>query len=210
MAPGSWSVYTQPPSFDPSDLQFLSELQFFASGSRLRPAGATFAQPQNIKTDKCHLSSKFHAHPSRPSPPFPLISLQTGLRLPRRHREGGNPSHHRPEQPPRQMAFRQQQPVVPRVLHQPAAGLHQPLLQTGQRPVVDSLRQHQSPPQVAQVVRHHTQPQSRLVRSEPMATQPGHLHRLLTTARRLPTRCLVQKALVPDHRLITRSSHGPR
>jgi len=30
------------------------------------------------------------------------------------------------------MAFRQQQPVVPRVLDQPAAGLHQPLLQTGQ------------------------------------------------------------------------------
>jgi len=43
-------------------------------------------------------------------------------------RQGGNPSHHHPEQPPRQTAFRQHQPVVPRVLDQPAAGLHQPLL----------------------------------------------------------------------------------
>jgi hypothetical protein len=43
--------------------------------------------------------------------------------------------------------------VVPRVLdQQPATRLHQPLLQTGQRPVVDRLRQHQPPPQVPQVV----------------------------------------------------------
>ena len=39
------------------------------------------------------------------------------------------------------MALGQQQPVVTGVLHQPAARLHQPLLQAGKRPVADSLRQ---------------------------------------------------------------------
>jgi hypothetical protein len=33
------------------------------------------------------------------------------------------------------VAFGQREPVVPGVLDQPAAGLHQPLLQAGQRPV---------------------------------------------------------------------------
>jgi hypothetical protein len=32
------------------------------------------------------------------------------------------------------------------MFHQPAARLHQPLLQAGQRPVVDPLRHHQPPP----------------------------------------------------------------
>jgi len=39
-----------------------------------------------------------------------------------------------------------QQPVLTGVLHQPPARLHQPLLQAGQRPAVDSLRQRQPPP----------------------------------------------------------------
>src|SRR6516162_10584298 len=77
------------------------------------------------------------------------------------------------------MAFRQQQPVVARVLDQPAARLHQPLLQTAQRPVVNSPRQHQPPPQVPQVVGNYAQPKPHLVRPESMATQPRHLHRLL-------------------------------
>src|ERR1019366_595167 len=55
-------------------------------------------------------------------------------------------AHHAPEQPPGQVALRQHQPVVPRVLDQPAAGLHQPLLQAGQGPTFDLLRQHQPPP----------------------------------------------------------------
>ncbi len=35
---------------------------------------------------------------------------------------------------------------------QPSSGLHQPLLQTAQRPVLDSLGQRQSPPQIPQIV----------------------------------------------------------
>jgi hypothetical protein len=44
-------------------------------------------------------------------------------------------SHHRSEPRSRQVPFRQHQPVVPRVLHQPPSRLHQPLLYAGQRPV---------------------------------------------------------------------------
>jgi hypothetical protein len=42
---------------------------------------------------------------------------------------------------PRQMALRQQEPVVAGMLYQSAAGFHQPLLQAGQRPVTDLLGQ---------------------------------------------------------------------
>ena len=55
----------------------------------------------------------------------------------------------------------------------------QPRLQARERPVVDSLRQHQPPPQVAQVVGQHAQPESYLIGPEMMAAQPRHLHRLL-------------------------------
>src|SRR5262249_44195478 len=43
--------------------------------------------------------------------------------------------------PPRQVPFCQQQPLIPRVLHQPATRLYQALLQARQRPRVDPLRQ---------------------------------------------------------------------
>ena len=43
---------------------------------------------------------------------------------------------------------------------QPAAGLHQPLLQTGKRPVLNPLRHHQTPPQVSQVVGQQAQRQA--------------------------------------------------
>jgi hypothetical protein len=42
--------------------------------------------------------------------------------------------------------------ACPGVLDQPSSRLHQPLLQARQRPGVDSLRQHEATPQVAQVV----------------------------------------------------------
>ena len=38
-----------------------------------------------------------------------------------RHRQRCDSGHHVPKQPPRQMALRQQQPVVPRMLDQSAA-----------------------------------------------------------------------------------------
>jgi hypothetical protein len=43
------------------------------------------------------------------------------------------------------MSFGQQQPVVAGMFHQPSTSLHQPLLQAGQRPVLDSLGQRQPP-----------------------------------------------------------------
>jgi hypothetical protein len=46
------------------------------------------------------------------------------------------------------MALCQQQPVVAGMLYQPAADFHQLLLQAGQRPRLDFLRQHPPPPQV--------------------------------------------------------------
>ena len=49
-----------------------------------------------------------------------------------RHRQRPDPPQHVAEQPPGQMSFRQQEPVVPRVLHEPSAGFHQPVLQARQ------------------------------------------------------------------------------
>src|ERR1022692_4864330 len=161
-----------------------------------------------------------------------------------------------PPQPPREVTLRQQQPVISGVLDQASACFHQPLLQARERPVLDSLRQHQPPPQVPQVVGQHAQPESYLIGPEMMAAQPRHLHRLLAffdpllrraslvvetdhspavrpqvghdesdsgeqlpkvelhlrhhPTRRLPTRRLVEKALVPDHGFMTGPSYRPR
>src|ERR1039458_7933808 len=77
------------------------------------------------------------------------------------------------------MSFRQQKPVVASMLHQPPPGLHQSLLQARQRPILNPLRQFQPPPQIPQVVSQQAQCQPDLVRAEPMARKPRHLHRLL-------------------------------
>jgi len=66
-------------------------------------------------------------------------------RLPRRHRQGGDPSYHRPEEPPGRMALGQQQPVMPGVLDQSAARLHHSLWQARQRPLADPVWQHRAP-----------------------------------------------------------------
>lgn len=73
------------------------------------------------------------------------------------------------------MALGQQQLVVTGVLHQPIARLRQPLLQAGERPGVDSLRQRRAPLQDSEVVSDHAQPQPHLVGPEPMAAQPRQL-----------------------------------
>jgi hypothetical protein len=78
-------------------------------------------------------------------------------------------SQHAPKQPPREVTLRQQQPIIAGMLDQPPARLDQPLLQTRQGPVADAPRQHQSPPQVPEIVRDHAQPQSYLIGPEPVA-----------------------------------------
>src|ERR1017187_1633254 len=189
-------------------------------------------------------TASFQGFPQTPLSPRPLLCQRV------------NPPDHAHEQPPCEMALCQHQPVVPCVLDQSAARLHQPLLQTGQRPVLGLLRQHQPPPEVSQVVGDEAQPEPHFIRPEPMATQPRHLHRLLAfldpllrrpplvvephhrpavrlqvghdephtreqfakvelhlrhhAPRRLPTRRLVEKAFVPDHRLMAWASHWPR
>ena len=95
--------------------------------------------------------------------PLSAVFIFQALRLPRWQRQHRDASHHTPNQPLRQMAFRQQKPVVAGMLYQPSTCLHQPLLQAGQRPRFDSLRQHQPPPQVAQVVGENAEPQPNFV-----------------------------------------------
>ena len=60
-----------------------------------------------------------------------------------------------------------------------APGLHQPLLQAGQRPVLNPSRQTHTPPQIPQVVGQQTQRQPHLVRAKTMTRKAGHLYGLL-------------------------------
>ena len=134
------------------------------------------------------------------------VSLATVRRLPRGHWQSLDPPHHCPEEPPRQVTLRQEQPIVPGVLDQTATRFHQPLLQAGERPVVDSLRQHQMPPEVAQVVGDHTQPEPYLVRPKSVAAQPRHLHRLLAFFDPLLRRAAL--VVEPHHRPAVRLQVG--
>ena len=91
------------------------------------------------------------------TPLEPKLLILTRATLPTRHRQRPDPSQHVAEQPPVQIPLGQQQPVIPRVLDQPTAGLHQPVLQARQRPTLDPVRQSEPSPQVAQVVGQHAE-----------------------------------------------------
>src|SRR5262245_3902808 len=88
-----------------------------------------------------------------------------------RDRQRPDALEHRPEQPARQVTLRQQEPVVAGVLHQAPAGLDEPLLQTGERPAVDPLGQHETPPEIPQVVCEHAELQAHLIGPEPVTGQ---------------------------------------
>jgi hypothetical protein len=60
--------------------------------------------------------------------------LRSAGHLSRWRRQRHNPLEHAAIQLPRQMNLRQEQPTATDVLYQASAGLHQPLLQTGQSP----------------------------------------------------------------------------
>jgi len=77
------------------------------------------------------------------------------------------------------MPLGQLQPVVARMLDEPSPGLHQPLLQAGQRPLPDRRGQRQPPPQIPEVIGDQTQPQPHLVSAKAMAGKPRHRDRLL-------------------------------
>ena len=63
------------------------------------------------------------------------ISRLPQPRLSRRKRQPGEPPEHTAKQPFRQVALRQQQPIIAGMFHQPSSRLHQPLLQTRERPI---------------------------------------------------------------------------
>ena len=88
-----------------------------------------------------------------------------------RDRERRDPLEHRPEQAPSQVTLRQQQPVIARVFHQPATRLDKALLETGQRPGVDPLREHQPPPEIPEVVGQYAQLQAHLVGPKPVTRE---------------------------------------
>jgi hypothetical protein len=78
-----------------------------------------------------------------------------------------------------QMSLGGQQPVIPGVLDQTSASLHQALVQARQRPGVDSLRQHRAAPQLAQVVGQQAQLYAHFIGPEPMTREPGPMRCLL-------------------------------
>ena|GEM_PF-2091384 len=87
-----------------------------------------------------------------PTPRHLPLLISPGFLLGLRILPGGqgqrcDPAQHGSKQSSSQMALRQEQPIVSAVFHQPAAGLHQPLLQAGQGPVLNPSRQHQPPPE---------------------------------------------------------------
>ena len=69
------------------------------------------------------LSGYFSGTAPRVCPVF-AASLHSGRASASRHWQRPDPPQHVAEQSPGQMPFRQQEPVVPRMLHQPAPGFH--------------------------------------------------------------------------------------
>src|ERR1700689_4762175 len=62
---------------------------------------------------------------------------------------------------------------------QSAAGLNQPLLQAGQRPLPDRRGQRQPSPQIAEIIGDNAQPQPHLVSPKAVTGKPRHRDRLL-------------------------------
>jgi hypothetical protein len=99
-----------------------------------------------------------------------VIAICSTLRCALSHwrRQHRDLPQHAGKQPPRQMPFGQQQPVVARMLDEPSTGLHQPLLQAGQRPLPDPRGQRQPPPQIPEVIGDEAQPSgTSLARARP-------------------------------------------
>jgi hypothetical protein len=110
-----------------------------SSGSRLPAARRGCRPARRIRTREVPSFQYIPRTPLHPTPWSPDFRCAHRLPLTRRRRRGGNPSHQHCEQPPREMALGQHQPVVPRVLDQTTASLHQALLQAGQLPVLGKL-----------------------------------------------------------------------
>src|SRR5450755_220027 len=80
---------------------------------------------------KCRVSNRFRQHFSLAQPPVTEICSVPRLHLSAWRRQPRDLAQHVAKGPARQMALREQQPVVAGVLDQAAAGFHQALLQAG-------------------------------------------------------------------------------
>lgn len=88
--------------------------------------------------------------------------LRSAHTLSRRRRQLGDLPQYAGKHPPRQMALRQPQPIVPCMLDQPSAGFHQSLLKlVGDQ--VGPHRRHQPPPLILEVVGRSGQAQRHFV-----------------------------------------------
>ena len=110
---------------------------------------------------RCQLRSSGHANARKrltssslsdtcpsfpPAPGLPPCPVLAGGR-----RQRYDPAHHAPEQPPRQAALRQKQPVMAALPTNRPPVFHQPLLQACRRLVADRIWQHQPPPETPRV-----------------------------------------------------------
>jgi len=110
-----------------------------------QPLPLALPLPATGKPEICLIFMRSPRHSSGRCIFFVLMDLSAcrEFLLPRRQRQRLDPPHHAPKQPPRLGdSLRKHQPVITGMSHQPAARLHQPVLQTRQRPVLDSLGQH--------------------------------------------------------------------
>src|SRR6202035_4576491 len=95
------------------------------------------------------------------------------------------------------------------MLDDPSAGLHQPLLQAGQRPLPDPRGQRQPSPQIPEVISNQAQPQPHLVSakamtrtasiaSKPMPISPFRaLYQIGSSLRYLEIRVKIIAAMTP-------------
>src|SRR6266849_3009955 len=95
--------------------------------------------------------NRFLRHCSNPPPSAPDFATAIGV-LPARQRQRIDPPQHLAKEASMQMPAGKQQPIIAGMLASRPPVLDQPLLQASPRPGVDSLRQHDPTPQVAQVV----------------------------------------------------------
>jgi len=112
-----------------------------SANARRRDAAPFWTWPRNQ-----HRSASISRTPLPPSSLSAIWFPQLGRVLARWQRQQRDSPQHRSDPPSRRMPRGQQQPVVTCMLHQPSSSLHQPLLQTGQRPILNPSRQTKPPP----------------------------------------------------------------
>ena len=137
-----WHRYTP-------DRRRADEILFVAQASSSRDCHSARA---DVRLTGAAVFRAFLRHWSTRAPCLRRSSSVSGRPLSSRHWQRPDPPQHVAEQPTGQMPFCQQEPVVPGLLHQPASGFHQPLLETRERPALDPRRQDQPAPEGAQVV----------------------------------------------------------